>query len=142
MIDLKNDSVKEIASFFSNEVNSLLFHPEKIAKTLLKSREMHDLDICWIKILSSPDYKTDLRNEASAIAARQLVRVPFIKSQLETISNTKMAEVAETLAREHRTLQQSFSWLVYYHLIQTCSDKEMKLLSQTVDDSFFHLPLI
>lgn len=142
MIDLKTDSARQIASYFSNEVNSLLFHPEKIVKALLKSREMHDLDICWIKILSSPHYRTDLRNEASAIAAKQLARVPFIKIQLKTVSNAKMADVAEMMAREHRTLQQSFSWLIYYHLIQTCSDTEMKQLSQTVDDSFFHLPLI
>ncbi len=40
MIDLKTASTQEIASYFSNEVNNLLFKPEKIAEEQKSSKQM------------------------------------------------------------------------------------------------------
>ena len=113
MIDLKKANVMEIASYFSNEVNNMFFKPDTIAEEQRNSKEMKDLDICWIKTLSSSDYRTDLRNEASAERGRQLAEIPFIKRKIEAVSNPKMEEVAKEMASDHRTLQQTFSGLVF-----------------------------
>ena len=59
-MDLKNTEVKEIAKYFSYEVNNFLFKPEKIATEQIDSPDMKDLDICWIKVLSDKSYMTDL----------------------------------------------------------------------------------
>lgn len=142
MIDLKTKNVTEITIYFSNAVNNLSFHPQKIAEEQKESREMRELDIFWIKILSSQDYSTDLRNEASAQTAGQLAEIPFIREQMELVHNKKMAEVAEKLSQEHRTLQQTFSSLVFYHLTLSCNEEESKMLFQFMDASFYILPLI
>lgn len=142
MMDLKNTEVKEIARYFSYEVNNFLFKPEKIATEQKDSADMKDLDICWIKILADRNYRTDLRNEQSAITGRLLVTVPFIKKRLESVDNSKMAEVAEIMSYDHRTLQQTFSSLIFYHLQLTCNKKETAELTETLGDRFYMLPLI
>lgn len=141
-MDLKNTEVKEIARYFSYEVNNFLFKPEKIATEQKDSADMKDLDICWIKILADRNYRTDLRNEQSAITGRLLVTVPFIKKRLESVDNSKMAEVAEIMSYDHRTLQQTFSSLIFYHLQLTCNKKETAELTETLGDRFYMLPLI
>lgn len=79
MIDLETAEVKEITDYFSQEVNNFSFNPKRIAMEQEKSRQMKDLDICWIKILSSHTYRTDLRNEASASRhSLKLWEIPFI----------------------------------------------------------------
>ena len=85
MIDLKTKNVTEITIYFSNAVNNLSFHPQKISEEQKESREMRELDIFWIKILSSQDYSTDLRNEASAQTAGQLAEIPFIREQMAVL---------------------------------------------------------
>ena len=141
-MDLKNTDVKEIAKYFSYEVNNFLFRPEKIATEQVDSPDMKDLDLCWIKILADRNYRTDLRNEQSAITGRLLATVPFIKKRLESIDNSKMAEVAKIMSCDHRTLQQTFSSLIFYHLQLTCNKKETAELTETLGDRFYMLPLI
>ncbi len=142
MMDLKNTEVKEIARYFSYEVNNFLFRPEKIATEQIDSADMKDLDLCWIKILADRNYRTDLRNEQSAITGRLLATVPFIKKRLESVDNSKMTEVAEIMSCDHRTLQQTFSKLIFYHLQLTCNKKEIADLTDTLGDRFYRLPLI
>lgn len=142
MIDLKNATSKEIASYFSHEVNNMLFNPAEIANEQRNSKLMKVLDLCWIKTLSSPTYRTDLRNEASARKGRQLSEIPFIKKKIELINNCKMEEVAKMMAMDHRTLQQTFSKLVFYHFMLVCNKKESQMLFKVMGDSFYKLPLI
>ena len=142
MINLETADIKEIASYFSHEVNNMFFKPDTIAEEQRKSKQMKDLDICWIKTLSSYTYRTDLRNEKSSIVGRQLAGIPFIKRKIETISNPKMEEVAKKMATEHRTLQQTFSGLVFYHFLLTSSKKDSQILIKRMGDTFYKLPLI
>ena len=60
MINLETAAVTEITDYFSHEVNNFCFNPKEIAMEQEKSRNMKDLDICWIKVLPSPAYWTDL----------------------------------------------------------------------------------
>lgn len=142
MIDLKTASTQEIASYFSNEVNNLLFKPERIAEEQRNSRQMTELDICWIKILSDSGYRTDLRNEASAKAGRQLSEIPFVKRKMELVDNKKMENVAKEMEMLHKTIQQSFSKLVFCHFLQSCNKREAQTLIKVMGDSFYKLPLI
>ena len=142
MINLNEATAKEIASYFSSEVNNLFFKPDKIAQEQKDSKQMEDLDICWLKIVSSPTYGTDTRNEASAKVSRHLAGIPFVKRKMELVNNPKMQEVAEKLKFDHRTLQQTFSGLVFYHFLQICNKKETETLINVMGDSFYRLPLI
>ena len=142
MIDLKTASTQEIASYFSKEVNNLLFKPEKIAEEQKSSKQMAELDIYWIKILSDSRYRTDLRNEASAKAGRQLSNIPFVKKKMELVDNKKMEDVAKEMEMLHKTIQQSFSKLVFCHFLQSCNKREAQALIKVMGDSFYKLPLI
>lgn len=142
MIDLKTASSQEIASYFSREVNNFCFSPKVTAEDLKSSRLMKDLDLCWLRILSDPTYRTDLRNEKSSIVGRQLADIPFVKRKIELVDNPKMEEVAKIMATDHRTLQQTFSGLVFYHFMLTCNKRETHTLLKVMGDSFYKLPLI
>ena len=142
MIDLKAASAKEIASYFSHEVNNFCFKPKVAAEELRSSRLMKDLDLCWIRILSDPAYRTDLRNEKSAQTGRRLAEIPFTAKKLTLTGNPKMEEVAKIMATDHRTLQQTFSGLVFYHFMITCNESETQTLLKVMGDSFYKLPLI
>ena len=142
MMDLKTASPQEIAKYFSREVNNMFFKPDKIAGEQRDSRQMEDLDICWIKVISDSEYRTDLRNEASAKTGRQLAEIPFVKRKMESVSNEKMEKVAKEMAIDHRTLQQTFSGLVFYHFLQSCDKEEAEKLIVVMGESFYRLPLI
>ena len=142
MIDLKTASSKEIASYFSHEVNNFCFNPKAAAEELKSSRLMKDLDICWIRILSSPTYRTDLRNEKSAQTGSWLAEIPFIAKKITMIDRPKIEEVAEIMGTDHRTLQQTFSGFVFYHFMITCNKRETQTLLKVMGDSFYKLPLI
>lgn len=142
MINLTVHSIDEITEYFTHEVNNLLFDPKREAEEQRESSEMRDLDLCWIKLISSKDYRTDARNESSAQIAAQLAKLPFLCKQMAAVNNKKMAMVAEQMARQHRTLQQTFSKLVFYHFALTCEENDSKILYQNMGDSFFLLPLI
>ena len=142
MIDLKTASSQEIASYFSREVNNFCFSPKVTAEDLKSSRLMKDLDLCWLRILSDPTYRTDLRNEKSARVGRQLADIPFVKRKIELVDNPKMEDVAKRMAMDHRTLQQTFSGLVFYHFMLTCNKRENQTLLKVMGNSFYKLPLI
>ncbi len=140
MIDLKTASSQEIASYFSREVNNFCFSPKVTAEELKSSRLMKDLDLCWLRILSDPTYRTDLRNEKSSIVGRQLADIPFVKRKIELVDNPKMEDVAKRMEMDHRTLQQTFSGLVFYHFMLTCNKRETQTLLKIMGDSFYNLP--
>ncbi len=142
MIDLKNAASQEIAAYFSHEVNNMFFKPDTIAEEQKQSKQIKDLDICWIKTLSGCEYKTDLRNEAAAETGRRLAEIPFIAKKINLINNPKMEDAAEKMAMDHRTLQQTFSILVFYHFMLVCNKKEAQTLLKIMGDSFYKLPLI
>lgn len=142
MIDMEAATAEEIASYFSHETNRLSFSPEGIAGEQRGSKQMEDLDICWIRILSSHAYGTDLRNERSAQVGRELAGIPFVRKKMESVRNGKMEEVAEMMGRDHRTIQQSFSRLVFFHFSQSCSQREARILAKAMGGSFYRLPLI
>lgn len=142
MIDLKTAGSQKIASYFSREVNNMFFKPESIAEEQRNSRQMKDLDLCWIKTLSSYSYRTDLRNEKSSIIGRQLAEIPFIAKKIELTDSPKMEDVAKRMAMDHRTLQQTFSGLVFYHFMLACNKRETQTLLGVMGDSFYKLPLI
>ena len=142
MIDLENKEAQEIAAYFSREVNNMFFKPYKIAEEQKDSRQMKELDLCWIKTLSSYTYRTDLRNEKSALIGRQLAEIPFVKRKIELVDNPKMENVAKRMEMDHRTLQQTFSGLVFYHFLQSCNKREAQTLIKVMGDSFYRLPLI
>ena len=80
--------------------------------------DMQDLDFCWIKILTSNEYRTDLRNEQSAKVGRLLATVPFIRKRLESVDNSKMMKVAEIMSCDHRTqCHEIFQITLLYHLL-------------------------
>lgn len=142
MINLETANSQEIASYFLNEVNNFSFHPDNIAQEQKTSKYMKDLDICWIKTLSSYTYRTDRRNEASAETGRRLAEIPFIQRKIELVNNPKMEEVAKKMEIDHRTLQQTFSGLVFYHFMFTCNKRESQTLLNVMGDSFYKLPFI
>lgn len=142
MIDLEAEEVQEITSYFSYEVNNLLFNPNRVAEEQKDSLMMKELDICWIKMLSGYSYRTDLRNEASARVGRQLADIPFVKKKMELVDNQKMEEVAKEMAKSHKTLQQTFSGLIFYHFLQSCSEMEAQTIIEVMGNSFYELPLI
>lgn len=142
MIDLKNCDAEEILNQFSYLTNNLVFKVNKNAEEYRNSELMEDLDFCWIRILASADYRTDLRNEASSKVGKQLAAIPFVAKRLEHSNNQKMEEVAEKMAQEHKTIQQSFSKLVFYHFLLTCNSKESQILYDKLGKDFYRLPLI
>lgn len=142
MIHLELEDAKEIINQFSHLVNHLSFKVEKTAEEYKNSEFMKDLDLCWIRILSSPNYRTDPRNEASSIKGKQLTSIPFLKKELENSNNPKMQEVAQKMAQEHRTIQQTFTQLVFCHFLHTCDQKETQILTDTMGEDFYRLPFI
>lgn len=142
MINLRTETSQEIASYFSREVNNMFFKPDMIAEEQRKSIQMKDLDLYWIKTLSSYTYETDLRNDKSSIIGRQLSEIPFIAKKIEQLDNPKMEDVAKRMAMDHRTLQQTFSGLVFYHFMLTCNKRETQTLLKVMGNSFYKLPLI
>lgn len=142
MIDLKNYDAEEIMNQFSYLTNNLVFKVNKTAEEYQDSVLMEDLDLCWIRTVSSPEYRTDLRNEASSRIGKQLANIPFVAKKLEQSNNPKMSEVAEKMSQEHRTIQQSFSKLIFYHFMLICNRKEQQILSDVMGEGFYRLPLI
>ena len=143
MINLELEEADEILNQFSYAINNLCFKVRKTAEEYKDVQLMQDLDLCWIRVLANPDYRFDLRNESSALVGKRLVEeIPFVKEKLERSTNPKMERVALKMARFHRTLQQSFSKLIFYHFLLTCSKKEAKILTDLMGEDFYMLPLI
>ena len=142
---LKKGTVNEIVKYFSNKVNDLCFKPQKICLELKESQEMKILTYYWIYILSQDTYRFDGRNEYSSQIGKKLYQIPFIKEQIDYLliySDEKMKLVAEKMSYEHRTLQQSFSSIIFYHLFITCNDNQQIYLKENFEKEFFLTPLI
>lgn len=143
LIDLEVAGAKEIAEFFTHITNSFSFNPVKTAEELRGSRLMKELDLCWLRVLSSPSYLTDGRNEIAARKGRQLAEIRFVKRKMESVNSPKMEEVAKKIAWEHRTLQQTFTTLVFRHFMQECNESERQRLVKVMGgEDFYKLPLI
>lgn len=142
MINLESENTQEILNQISYLTNNLVFKVNKTAEELKDSELMEDLDLCWIRICSSNNYKTDLRNEETAKVGRKLTAIPFVKDKLKRPNNPKMKEVAEKMSQEHRFIQQSFSKLIFYHFLIICNPNESKILTDTLGEDFYRLPLI
>lgn len=142
MIDLETESAKEIAKFFSFITNSYSFNEVKVAEELKGSRLMKELDLCWLRTLASPSYLTDGRNMIAARKGRQLAEIPFVKRKMERASDPKMEEVVKEMSWDHRTLQQTFTKLVFYHFMQGCTSRERNTLTRVMGEKFYRLPLI
>lgn len=142
MLDFEKASAKEIARFFSNEVNCLTFSSRDLASGLKDVPSLKDLDMYWIKTLSGTSYGTDGRNEKAAEVGKQLALVPFIQERMRNVSNDKMKEVASIMSHEHRTLQQSFSSFVFAHIEYTSSREEISELKEFMSSKFYILPFI
>lgn len=71
----------------------------------------------------------------------KIAEIPFVKREMESVSNGKMEKVAKEMALEHRTLQQTFSGLVFFHFLQSCNKEESEKLIAVMGDSFYRLPL-
>lgn len=142
MINLVSEDAEEIMNQFSFLTNNITFKVCKTAEEYRNSQLMEELDLCWIKVLSSPNYRTDPRNEAAAKIARQLSEIPFVSERLERPTNPKMEEAAKKMAREHRTIQQSFSKLVFYHFTLSCTTRENRILRDALGEDFYRLPVI
>ena len=143
MINLELEEADEILNQFSYAINNLCFKVRKTAEEYKDVELMKDLDLCWIRVLANPSYGFDLRNEASARVGKRLVaEIPFVKEKLKHSTNPKMEKVAQKMARLHRTLQQSFSQLVFYHFWLICDRNETQILTDIMGEDFYMLPLI
>lgn len=136
MINLELEDAEEIMNQFSYMTNNLVFKVNKTAEEYQDSALMEVLDLCWIRALANPDYRTDLRNEASAKIGRQLSKIPFVAERLKLSNDLKMKAVAEKMAQEHRTIRQTFSKLIFYHFLTTCTQKESGIYLVKISTDF------
>lgn len=113
MINLVSEDAEEIMNQFSFLTSNITFKVCKTAEEYRNSKLMEELDLCWIKVLASPDYRTDPRNEAAAKIARQLSEIPFVSERMERPINPKMEEAAkkwlENTGQSSRVFQSLFS---------------------------------
>ena len=61
---------------------------------------------------------------------------------LEALEKQRLEKVAKEMAIDHRTLQQTFSGLVFCHFLQSCDKEESEKLIAVMGESFYRLPLI
>ena len=55
---------------------------------------------------------------------------------MESAGNEKMEEVAEIMKCGHRTIQQILSGIVFFLLLQSCSEKEREALAKVMGRLF------
>lgn len=145
MIDLKQDA-RQIANEFMRVTNNFSFNPKELGEELKNSKDMRLLDYYWIKTISSAEYRNrfvDGRNEVAARKAQELADVKFIKNRIEKLPEThKMKEVCDLIKFEHKTLQQTFTGFVFYHILITSTERQQNNLIVEFGESFYRLPLI
>lgn len=140
---LGSKTTDELIVYFSRMANNICFRPETAAEELISDTDMEALDAHWIRILADINYRTDGRNELAALTARKLAAVPVVQEMIRNNSeNEKMQTVAEGMALDHRTIQQSFSRLVFYHLYLAVPVEAKKELVKTAGEEFWYLPMI
>lgn len=75
---MNNTMESNIANCLTNAINIMGFDPNKVAQELKHQHRALQEDftrICmeWLKVVASPDYPYDARNECSHIAAKQML---------------------------------------------------------------------
>lgn len=75
---MNNTIESNIANCLTNAINIMGFDPNKVAQELKRQHRALQEDftrICmeWLKVVASPDYPYDARNECSYIAAKQML---------------------------------------------------------------------
>lgn len=75
---MNNTMESNIANCLTNAINIMGFDPNKVAQELKRQHRALQEDftrICmeWLKVVASPDYPYDARNECSHIAAKQML---------------------------------------------------------------------
>lgn len=142
MIDFSKDA-KEISNEFMRVTNNFSFDRKGLAEELRNSKEMKQLDLHWLVILSSDNYMTDDRNAIAARKGKELTEVPFLKRKLANLKDdVKMVKICMEISRDHRTLQQTFSGFVFYYILITATEKQQEQITSRLGESFYRLPLI
>lgn len=142
MIDFKQDT-KTIVKEFMRIVNNFSFKPKELAEELKKSKEMRQLDFYWLVTISSSNYMTDGRNEIAARKGRELAEIPFIKKKMEKLPDDMYKlNIALEISREHKTLQQTFTGFVFYHILLTSTEKQKEQIIDRMGEDFYIMPLI
>lgn len=142
MIDFSKDA-KEIAREFMRVTNNFSFDRKGLAEELRNSKEMKQLALHWLVILSSDNYMTDDRNAIAARKGKELAEVPFLKRKLANLKDdVKMVKICMEISRDHRTLQQTFSGFVFYYILITATEKQQEQITSRLGESFYRLPLI
>lgn len=141
MIDFSKDA-KEISNEFMRVTNNFSFDRKGLAEELRNSKEMKQLALHWLVILSSDNYMTDDRNAIAARKGKELAEVPFLKKKLEKLEDEKMVKICMEISRDHRTLQQTFSGFVFYYILITATAKQQEQIISRMGETFYRLPLI
>ena len=143
MVDiLKTETVDNIVKVFMDKTNTLCFNPKELGEELKSSQDMKDLSLYWIKELSNENYNVDGRNEYSSQIGKKLNDYSFIKEKFNTLNNPKMELVAKKITKEHKTLQQSFSSVVFYVITTMLTKKELEVIYKNLYFDFYITPMI
>lgn len=170
---LSKNLIIKLCNNLSNMVNVLSFKPEKITEAILSdslSRAIFkQISLLWVDRLSNVKY-FDGRNEYSIETSKKLVELEKIKESIayykkmlledeydlsscnsvDSVFSTAIREkcsvpaiVVEFMARDDRTLQQTFSSLVFYYLLNAGGEEEKELRIFEKDNyKFFVTPFI
>lgn len=171
--ELSKDLIKKLCNSISDMVNSFSFKPEKLTEAILKDTlsraTFKQIALLWVDRLSNAKY-FDGRNEYSVETSKKIANLDNIKESIIfykkmlldeefNLSNCLSVDhifktavrikcpvpviVVEFMAREHRTLQQTFSSLVFYFLLNAGGKEEEDLKQfEKENHRFFVTPLI
>jgi len=159
---LDREQVKKLVSLFTNEVNNFSFKVKDIADEIASDRYTKNLflEICECYIIALhllfAHKLYDGRNEASVMLGNKLYYLGIsdsgltegIEEDIESFrSNDLCSYFASLMTREHRTLQQSFSGIVFYMIYTYGRDSLKKEIDKAINDKelypdFWRMPLI
>ena len=120
----------------SNSVNCISFHADEIANWIVKNMEASEAcrlkvyEICgsWLEVLKEQyrNHRYDERNRYSAMIGNILADViPDISDPDSPVRKY----LSEPMSREHRTLQQTFSGLLFLVIRSMSKGRDTKLLA-------------
>lgn len=161
---------KEILDIFSGMANCLIFPFEKMCDLILQSPQATE-NFCsiaynWLFMLNKMyiQQRFDLRNQYACVTANKLLKTPAKISAIpyvieehyvdnscfwdECATDTPVGEFfAKKMAKEHRTIQQTFSELVFYFVykMEEKTDAEFSLSrcnQEGLVSKFWHCPLV
>lgn len=147
-----------------DELNSLIFKPEKISKEIKEDGIAHAYfaELCehWVSYLgiAFEEKLFDMRNESSCKVGKIICdndvffnvkrEQELFKKEYKFLEDYTFDEyLAVKMVSEHRTIQQTFSKLVLYYLYTYGRPSVKEALQKLVDDKileeeFWRLPLI